>query len=286
MSVAARLVGEQLGVNRAFYAEIAGDDWIVGEGFVDGVEPLTAGRYAATEYGRWTMDTLRQGAVAAIEDTGGDPRLTPSERAALRGIDVGAVLGIPLVRDGRIVAVLSTHSRRPRQWTESDIGLVREAAARTWPWVERARVQVALQESEAKYRSLLESVDEGFCIIEIVEDDGGTPVDYRFLEVNGAFQHQTGLADVTGKPGSEVDPGSEHRWIDTYGSVARTGEATRFESHHDNTGRWYDVYATRVNDADSRQVAIVFRDITELKEREERQPVPGHPALSLTAQPD
>ena len=196
------------------------------------------------------------------------------------------MLGIPLVRDGRIAAVLSTHSRSRRQWTESDIGLVREAAARTWPWVERARAQVALQESEAKYRSLFKSIDEGFCLIEIVEDVEGIPVDYRFLEVNGAFQHQTGLADVTGKLGSEVDPGSEHRWIDTYAGVARTGEATRFESHHDNTGRWYDVSATPVNDAGSHQVAIVFRDITERRESEERQPVPRPLSTSLTAQPD
>ena len=150
MSVAARLVGERLGVDRAFYAEIVGDDWIVGQGYVNGVEPPPAGRYAAKEYGRWTMDTLQQGAVAAIEDTGTDPRLTPSERAALQGIDVGAVLGIPLVLDGQVVAVLSTHTRSPRQWSESDIGLVREAAAQTWPWVERA-----------KYRSLVEPVGHG-----------------------------------------------------------------------------------------------------------------------------
>jgi GAF domain-containing protein len=161
MSVGARHIGERLGVNRAFYAEIVGDDWLVGDGFEHDVAPLPPGQYPAAEYGRWTMDTLRAGMVVAVTDTQSDARLAPTERAALASINVRAVLGVPLVRDGEIVAVLSTHSRTAHEWTDDEITLVRETAARTWPWVERARVQSELLESQAKYHSLLCSTDQG-----------------------------------------------------------------------------------------------------------------------------
>jgi GAF domain-containing protein len=165
MSVGARHIGERLGVNRAFYAEIVGDDWLVGDGFEHDVAPLPPGTYPAAEYGRWTMDTLRAGAVAAVGDTQSDTRLAPAERAALAGIDVRAVLGVPLVRDGEIVAVLSTHSRTPHVWTDEEITLVRETAARTWPWVERARVESELRESQAKYHSLLASIGRAHSVV-------------------------------------------------------------------------------------------------------------------------
>jgi GAF domain-containing protein len=163
MAVAARHIGERLGVNRAFYAEIVGDDWLVGAGFEHDVAPLPPGRYAAAEYGRWTMDTLLAGAVVAVDDARSDARLSPAERAGLAGIEVRAVLGVPLVRDGEVVAVLSTHSRTPHDWTEDEITLVQETAARTWPRVERARVESELRESQAAYHSLLASVDRGRC---------------------------------------------------------------------------------------------------------------------------
>jgi GAF domain-containing protein len=117
------------------------------------------------------MDTLRAGAVVAVGDTQSDIRLSPAERAALASINVRAVLGVPLVRDGEIVAVLSTHSRTPHEWTDDEIMLVRETAARTWPWVERARVQSELRESQAKYHSLLASMGQGH---RIVDGDGGS----------------------------------------------------------------------------------------------------------------
>jgi PAS domain-containing protein len=262
MSVGARHIGERLGVNRAFYAEIVGDDWLVGDGFEHDVAPLPPGTYPAAEYGRWTMDTLRGGAVVAVGDTQSDTRLAPAERAALASINVRAVLGVPLVRDGEIVAVLSTHSRTPHEWTDDEITLVRETAARTWPWVERARVQSELRETEAKYHSLFGSIDEGFCIIDIVDGADGSAADYRFVEVNRAFEVQTGLVDVTGKLGSEVDPSAERAWIDTYSDVARTGTAKRYTSRRQNTGRWYDIYASRVDSGGGRQVAIIIRDVT------------------------
>lgn len=128
---------------------------------------------------------------------------------------------------------------------------------------QRAR-DLAQREHEERYRAVLESIDEGFCVIEVLFDAAGNPVDYRFLETNLAFEHHTGLQQPTGKRAREVAPGLEPFWWETYGRVAITGQPARF-THQAVVleGRWFDVYATRIGDPDSRTVAIFFRDITE-----------------------
>ncbi len=77
-----------------------------------------------------------------------------------------------------------------------------------------------LAESEARYRTLFEAVDAGFCIVEMRYDAAGRAVDYRFVEVNPAFERHTGLRDVAGRWVSEVVPGLERSWLDAYGGVA------------------------------------------------------------------
>jgi CheY-like chemotaxis protein len=142
---AAALLGERLRVDRAFWSEMVGDDWVIDDVFETNGAPLPPGRYPAGVYGRWTMDTLRAGLPVAIGDTAGDARLHPSERAALQGIGVVAVIGVPLLREGEVVATLSVHSHEPRAWTDEELELVQETADRTWPAVERTRAEASLR---------------------------------------------------------------------------------------------------------------------------------------------
>lgn len=131
------------------------------------------------------------------------------------------------------------------------------------------RVVQALRESEAKYRSLFSSMDEGFCIIEVVFD-GERPIDYRFHEVNPAFERHTGLANVTGRLIRELVPEHDEHWFQIYGRVAQTGESVRVENPATALGRYYDVYAFRVGAPEQRRVAVLFGDITARKQAEER----------------
>ena len=78
--------------------------------------------------------------------------------------------------------------------------------------------QRALRESEARYRTLFDSIDEGFCVIEMIFDEQGKPVDYRFLEINPSFEKQTGLSDALGKRMRELAPEHEEHWFETYGA--------------------------------------------------------------------
>ena len=116
-----------------------------------------------------------------------------------------------------------------------------------------------------KYRSLFDSIDQGFCLIEVLFDDDGKPVDYRFLETNARFADQTGLSGVIGKRVCELLPGHEQHWFDIYGCVAMTGEPVRFENSAAQLDRWYEVSAFRVGDPLARQVAVLFADISARK---------------------
>lgn len=125
-----------------------------------------------------------------------------------------------------------------------------------------------LEASESRYHMLFESIDEGFCIIEMVFDDAGRPVDYVFRETNPAFAVHTGVADARGRRASELAMGHED-WRETYGQVARTGQAVRLQKRSESLGRWYDLYAFRYGPAELGQVAVLFSDITLQVETEE-----------------
>ncbi|HMN28198.1 MAG TPA: PAS domain S-box protein, partial [Caldilineaceae bacterium] len=120
------------------------------------------------------------------------------------------------------------------------------------------------------YLTLFNAIDQGFCIIEVLFDDEGNAADYRFLEVNPAFKQQTGIENAVGRRMREIAPQHEAHWFELYGRIALTGEVASFEQRADQLGnRWYDGYAFRVGKPEERQVAIVFKDITNYKRAEE-----------------
>lgn len=116
---------------------------------------------------------------------------------------------------------------------------------------------------------LFNSIDEGFCIIEMIFDEKKKPIDYRFLVINASFERQTGLIDAVGKRMREFAPNHEEHWFEIYGKIALTGESVRFENRAEQLHRWYDVYAFRFGEPQDLQVAILFNDITERKHSEE-----------------
>jgi PAS domain S-box-containing protein len=131
------------------------------------------------------------------------------------------------------------------------------------------QIEQALTASQERYRTLFESIDEGFCLIEMIFDQDGKPVDYRFLETNPAFEKQTGLVNAEGKTIQELVSNQDAHWFDIYGRVALTGEPVRFINQSTPLNRWYDVHASRFGDTANRQVAILFNDITERKKTDD-----------------
>ena len=133
---------------------------------------------------------------------------------------------------------------------------------------ERRRAELLSRENEEKYRVLFNSIDEGFCVIEIIEDDAGRPVDYRFVEVNAAFARQTGLENATGLTVRDLVPGHETFWFETYGRIARTGTPERLQHEAAALGRYYEVYAFRVGEPGEMLVGVIFNDTTRRREAE------------------
>jgi len=117
----------------------------------------------------------------------------------------------------------------------------------------------------AHYCTLLESLDEGFCLIEKIDASGGQPADFLFIEANPAFVTHSGIAHVLGRTLREVVPAEAAEWIAIYDAVLTSGTASRFEHELVTMSRSLELYAFRVDDEALRRVGVLFKDITDRK---------------------
>ena len=123
----------------------------------------------------------------------------------------------------------------------------------------------ALRSCKERYRSLFESMDQGFCVIEMLFDPAGSPIDYWFVETNAMFEQQTGIAGVQGKTARMLFPEQDSFWANACGRVVLTGEPVRFDHEVKPMNRWFEVYASPQGSSGSpgsHKVAVLFRDIT------------------------
>ncbi len=136
---------------------------------------------------------------------------------------------------------------------------------------ERKQFVGELRESEARFRTLFESMDEGYCVAELIFDEKNNPIDYRFLEVNPVFETQTGIKNARGRRMREIAPDHEQHWFDLYGRIALSGETLRFERPAAALQRYFEVCAFRVGAPELRRVGIIFNDITARKNLERQR---------------
>lgn len=129
--------------------------------------------------------------------------------------------------------------------------------------------ETALRQSEERFRTILETIESAFAIVQVKFDDNDQPIDYCFVEANPAFERQAGV-NLRGKWVTEFAPDLERFWFETYGHVAKTGEPATFENYAEAFKRWFDVRAVSVGDRADRQIAIIFSDVTERRNAQER----------------
>ena len=132
---------------------------------------------------------------------------------------------------------------------------------------ERKLDEFKFRESEKKWRLLFENMTNGFALHEVICNEPGKVVDYRFLEINPAYEQLTTLKadNIIGRTVLEVLPDTETYWIDVFGRVAMTGEPILYENYSRELERWYQVNAFCPKTG---QFAVIVSDITERKNAE------------------
>ncbi len=262
-ATAARVLGENLGANRVAYFEVRGADYLIERDYTNGVGG-GAGRYPIASFGERLLATCLSGRTACSRDVASDTALPPEERAAYLDLQIGAFLCVPLIKAGKFVAGLAVHSSGARDWKTQEIALVEETAERTWAAVERARAEVALRESEERFRAAATAVSS---LIWTNNARG---------EMEGA---QPGWSEFTGQSRDDyqgygwaraVHPEDAQPTIDAW--VRAVAEKRMFEFEHrlrrrDGAWRTCSVRAVPVLDANGaiREWVGVHTDITEQK---------------------
>ena len=127
---------------------------------------------------------------------------------------------------------------------------------------------IALRESEARFRTLFDTMDEGFCIIEFIDGPEGRLSDYVHVQANPAYERHAGIPNVVGQRVREMVPDEADSWVERYRKVLITGEPIRFEQQLEATQRHLELAAFRVEPAERKEVAVIFQDVTERKQSE------------------
>jgi len=267
---AARVLREHLGIDRVGYAADCGDGEHVIVTHAHGTTaPAFGNRMRYADYGPDLLAALRRGHPVVRPDTQSDPGLDAAARAAHAVLGAVSVADVPLVKDGRLVAILFAHHGVARVWSDADLALMQETAERTWAAVERAQAQ---SEREAAHTALTRQSRFVQTTLDALPDfvyafDRA----HRFVYVNRAMQELFGAdpADLLGRSFADLDyPSDLAARLDGHlDTIFRTGVTIEDEVYFTSptgTGayfhfRWGPVLA---DDGTVEQVVGVSRDTT------------------------
>ncbi|MBN8436797.1 MAG: EAL domain-containing protein [Candidatus Accumulibacter sp.] len=197
-----------------------------------------------------------------IIDRNGNSRWIEDRKISLFAGD-GSFLGVEGIA---VDSAAATARERGRGFSDPHFRSLIEAAFDEL--TARKQAETSLRASESRFRRLFESMTSGFALHEIVLDAEGKPCDYRFIDVNPAFEAITGLAraDTVGRCVRELLPNIEPHWIERYGAVALTGDGQQFDDFSSDLDRQYRVTVYR---PEPQQFAVIVDDITALRRHEE-----------------
>lgn len=247
MTAAAEQLGLHLGAMRVGYSEVEEDGVhlrVEGDWRAQGVSSV-AGRHDVEAYGPEMAAAYRSGQLVAVTDFDTTPLTAGTPAAAAHhAIGVRAQLAVPLVKAGKLIALLFVHSAEPRGWSEEDIALVREVAERTWAAVERARAEEALRFSEARFRTALEIGTVGAIYFDM--DGLLTDANDAFLRMGGYSRDDLESGNLTWQrlTPAEWMPDSER----AFAELKQKGHTTPYEKEYirkDGT-RWWALFAAKL----------------------------------------
>lgn len=257
MALSTRLLGEHLDVDICPYADVDADgdifhirrDWTS-----PGISSIV-GTYSLDDFGLAAAQAQRRGVALvtrnAIDDLGEE------QASAFTAIGIAATICVPLVKQGRLAAMMAVHSARPRDWTDDDVSLVTEVAERCWAHIERVGAQAVLLESEARLRDVLDNMGEGFVLLDR---------DFRIVHMNAEAVRleERPLAEVLGKTHWEAHPDAAPELAGLYRTAMTERCAVALDHHYvwpDGRDTWLGMRAFPVGDG----LAVFYSDISERK---------------------
>jgi PAS domain S-box-containing protein len=194
LATTTRLLGEHLNLSVCAYADMDEDQdgfTIRGDWAAEGSNSIV-GHYRLADFGELAVRNLSAGLPLVINDNLRE--LAPEEAATFQEIGIAATICMPLVKEGRLVALMAIHDRSPRAWTEAELGLLREVTARSWAHVERVGATADLRDSEARFRLTADAVPQ---IVWITDSEGRVEFfNKQWSEYTGAAYEPTTAAEV------------------------------------------------------------------------------------------
>jgi len=157
LAVTTRMVGQYLGVSSCAYADMDPDqdgftirgDWAAPD------SPHIVGHYSLANFGRLAVEKLGAGLPLVVNDN--LKELAPEEAATFQSIGIGATICMPLVKQGRLTALMAIHHKRPHVWADDELALLTEVTERSWAHIERVRSEAEVRKGEQRFREELEA---------------------------------------------------------------------------------------------------------------------------------
>jgi PAS domain S-box-containing protein len=208
VTVAAEALGRHLGASRVGYGVMDESErfFTTERNWTDGTVASHIGTHDLLAFGEPVLATLRRGEALVVDDAAADPRTaTPELLAAFAALDFSAVVTASLVKQGRMVAALYVHNRRPRHWRDDEVELIGEVAERTWSAVERVQAEAEVRRANERLRA------EGERLRALFRQAPGFMYvwrgpDHVYEMANDAYFELIGRRDIIGKPARQALP--------------------------------------------------------------------------------
>ncbi len=269
LATTTRMVGEYLDLSCCAYADMDADQdgfTIRGDWSAPG-SPSIVGHYRLADFGQLAVRNLGRGEPLVVNDI--PKELAPHEAKTFRDIGIAATICMPLVKDGRLTALMAIHNKVARAWTEDDLSLIREVTDRSWAHVARVGAEAELRASHERFRAAVAAV-EG--VLWTNDADGRMTGD------------QPGWSAITGQTRAEyegygwsqaVHPEDAEPTVEAWQAAVTQRKPFVFEHRlRRRDGRWghFSVRATPVpgDDGEIREWVGVHTDITEQRQAEQR----------------
>ncbi|WP_132885462.1 PAS domain-containing protein [Pseudomonas aeruginosa] len=183
-ATALRRLGEELGASRIFFGEDNGDGMtfqVHRDYLHDGRSAVGRHRYLA--FGATLSGELHAGRSVAREDLAGERGMSLDEAASRARLGLGATLHVPVLRHGRLEALLAIHFAHPQALGEDSRRLAEEAAKLAWTSLTHARAELALRTSSAQLAAMFDQASAGIAVCD--RNWRFTRVNDRYCEIAG-----------------------------------------------------------------------------------------------------